>query len=101
MNYMISRNGEEFGPYSLSDLQRYVASGDIDAADMVRSEGMTEFLPVSQVIGTIPVPAVIPPISMATQRVEYPYPPNLPWWIVLIFEIMTVHNDAMFNLNWK
>ncbi len=78
MNYMISRDGEEFGPYALADLQRYVANGDILLTDMVRSEGMTDFLPVSQVIGTIPVPAQVAPISMAAERPDYPSPPNLP-----------------------
>src|SRR6185312_10504314 len=97
MNYMISRDGEEFGPYALADLQRYVASGDILLTDMVRSEGMTDFLPVSQVIGTIPVPAQLAPISMATDRPDYPSPPNLPWWLVLIFEIMTF---GLFGAAW-
>lgn len=97
MNYMISRDGEEFGPYSLADLQRYVATGDIALTDMVRSEGMTDFLPVSQVIGTIPVPASVAPISMAVQGVEYPSPPNLPWWLVLIFDIVTL---GMFEAAW-
>jgi GYF domain 2 len=97
MNYMLSRDGEEFGPYALADLQRYVATGDILLTDMVRSEGMTDFLPVSQVIGTIPVPAPVAPISMAAQRPEYPSPPNLPWWLVLIFEIVTF---GLFGAAW-
>jgi predicted membrane protein len=97
MNYMLSRDGQEFGPYALADLQSYVATGDILLTDMVRSEGMTDFLPVSQVIGTIPVPAPVAPISMAAQRPEYPYPPNLPWWLVLIFDIVTL---GMFEAAW-
>jgi len=56
MNYFISRNDQQYGPYTLADLQRYVASGSIFVSDMTRSEGMTEWVPVSQVIGNIPVP---------------------------------------------
>jgi hypothetical protein len=58
MNYFISRNGQEYGPYTLADLQRYVAAGSILVTDMTRSEGMTDWVPVSQVIGNIPVPVV-------------------------------------------
>jgi GYF domain 2 len=97
MNYMISRDGQEFGPYSLADLQRYVATGDVLLTDMARSEGMTDFLPVSQVIGTIPVPAQIAHILVAAQRPEYPSPPNIPWWLVLILEIVTF---GLFGAAW-
>ncbi|HEV7521001.1 MAG TPA: GYF domain-containing protein, partial [Candidatus Angelobacter sp.] len=45
----------EYGPYTLADLQRYVAQGSILLTDLTRSEGMTEWTPVSQVLGNIPV----------------------------------------------
>jgi len=96
MNYMISRDGQEFGPYTLSDLQRYLASGEVLANDMARSEGMTEFLPVSQIVGTIPVPATMPAISLAP-AVEYPDPPNLHWGLVLLFSVVTL---GMFSAAW-
>ena len=53
MNYFITRDGQQYGPYTLADLQRYVASGEILLTDLARSEGMSEPLPVSQIIGTI------------------------------------------------
>jgi len=46
----------EYGPYTLADLQRYVAQGSVSPTDLTRSEGMTEWTPVSQVIGNIPIP---------------------------------------------
>jgi len=97
MNYMISRDGQEYGPYSLGDLQRYVASGDILLSDMTRSEGMTEFMPVSQVIGTIAMPAPATYAPMAAAMPDYPDPPNLHWGLVLLFEVMTC---GMFNAVW-
>ncbi|HEY2114205.1 MAG TPA: DUF4339 domain-containing protein [Candidatus Angelobacter sp.] len=57
MKYYIQRQLNEYGPYTLADLQRYVAQGSISLTDMTRSEGMTEWMPVSQVIGNIPIPA--------------------------------------------
>lgn len=89
MNYMIARDGQEYGPYSLGDLQRYVASGDISLNDMTRSEGMSDFMPVSQVIGTIPVPPPATFVPMAEAMPEYPDPPNLHWGLVLLFSILT------------
>jgi|ERR1051326_184760 hypothetical protein len=57
MKYYIQRQLNEYGPYTLADLQRYVAQGSIQLADLTRSEGMTDWVPVSQVIGNIPIPA--------------------------------------------
>jgi hypothetical protein len=33
MHYQISRNGQEYGPYTLEDLQRYLASGNVMPTD--------------------------------------------------------------------
>ncbi len=57
MKYYIRRDLNEYGPYTLADLQRYVAQGNIALTDLTRSEGMTDWVPVSQVIGNIPAPA--------------------------------------------
>lgn len=56
MKYYIQRQLNEYGPYTLADLQRYVAQGSIQLTDLTRSEGMTDWVPVSQVIGNIPIP---------------------------------------------
>lgn len=97
MNYTISRDGQEFGPYSLSDLQNYVASGNIVLSDMARSEGMTDFRPVSEIIGSIPVPVTLSPVSLATPSVEYSDPPNLHWGLVLLFQFITF---GLFDAAW-
>lgn len=59
MKYYIQRQLNEYGPYTLADLQRYVAQGSIQLSDLTRSEGMTDWVPVSQVIGNIPIPVPI------------------------------------------
>lgn len=65
MKYYIQRQLSEYGPYTLADMQRYVAQGSILLTDLTRSEGMTEWVPVSQVIGNIPAPTAIPPVQSA------------------------------------
>jgi GYF domain 2 len=62
MKYFIQRELNEYGPYTLTDLQRYVSQGSILLTDLTRSEGMTEWVPVSQVIGNIPAPMATPPV---------------------------------------
>jgi hypothetical protein len=108
MKYYIQRQLNEYGPYTLADLQRYVAQGSILLSDMARSEGMTEWAPLSQIMGNIPIqtPPVMPsasatPVATATPvyaagtvysgaaaspqaSSAYPIPPDLHWALVLL-----------------
>ena len=104
MNYFIKRELNEYGPYTLADLQRYVASGNILLTDLCRSEGMTEWGPVSQVIGNIPVPIAPQPGPTAgagaysAQAVSpYPPPPSLHWGLTLLLTLVTCF---IFGLVW-
>src|SRR5262252_6566507 len=69
MNYWVSRGGQQYGPYSLADLQKYVAAGNILPNDMARSESMNQWLPVSQILagGGAPAPQPPAPQPMAPQ----------------------------------
>jgi hypothetical protein len=89
MNYFIKRDLQEFGPYSLADVQRYVGSGNILITDLTRSEGMTEWMPVSSVIGTIPVPAAPVARSYEAPAQQYPLPPGLHWGVVLLLSVVS------------
>jgi hypothetical protein len=98
MNYFITRDGQQYGPYSLADLQRYVASGEILLSDMARSEGMSEALPVSQIIGTIAVPQAQVSALPVISGPFHPDPPNLHWGLVLLFGVFTC---GLFNAVWN
>ena len=101
MKYFVKRGDEKFGPYSLADIQQYVQSGNISLADLAQSEGMSDWFPVSQVIGNIPIPvtsygaAAVPAMGPVIELV--PLPPNLHWAVLLILQIFTRH---LFNLIW-
>lgn len=108
MNYFIKRELNEYGPYTLADLQKYVASGNILLTDLCRSEGMTDWGPVSQVIGNIPVPAAPaqPPAGTvygggaavhSAGGPAYPNPPNLHWALVLLITLVTC---GLFSVIW-
>lgn len=113
MKYYIQRQLNEYGPYTLADLQRYVAQGSILLTDLTRSEGMTDWVPVSQVIGNIPIPAPIqtgyaPGTSayggtpayggagavygaqgFAPAMTAGPVPPDFHWALVLVIGLVT------------
>ena len=116
MNYFIKRDLSEYGPYTLADLQKYVASGNVLLTDLCRSEGLADWVPVSQVIGNIPVPqAPVPqPVAgtvyggpsaygggqagYAPQAVsQYPPPPSLHWGLVILLTIVTC---GLFSFIW-
>jgi hypothetical protein len=98
MDYFVKRGEERFGPYSLSDLQKYVQSGNVVVEDLTQSEGMTEWVPVSQVLGNIPaMPAAGTFSTMAAEPQLIALPPNWHWSIILILGLLT---RQIFNLIW-
>jgi hypothetical protein len=100
VEYFVKRGEQRFGPYSLADLQRYVQSGNIASDDLTQSEGMTDWVSVSQVLGNIPATAVTSggaAAAPAPERELVPLPPNWHWAIVLVLGIVT---RQLFNLIW-
>jgi hypothetical protein len=94
MTYRIARNGELFGPYSLIEVQRYLASGRIIATDLGQPDGGEEWLPVSELFP-------LPPPHLQTNPGGLPVlfrdPPDLPWWMALILGVLTF---AAFFVVW-
>ena len=100
MQYFVKRGEQKYGPYSLSDLQRYVQSGNIAPDDVTQSEGLSDWVPVSQVLGNIPAMAVTSggaAAAPAPERELVPLPPNWHWIIVLLLIVVT---RQLFNLVW-
>ncbi len=117
MNYQVSRDGQLYGPYTFADLQRYVASGNVLPTDMAKSEAMTDWLPVSQILAgsqaatpasgfSTPVydPAqasftpAAQPINGGLAASQYPDAPNLHWGLVLLFSLLTC---SLFMWVWN
>lgn len=119
MKYFIRRELNEYGPYTLADIQRYVAQGNILLTDLTRSEGMTEWVPVSQVIGNIPLAAPAVPSGQGIGTVYaggtsyggpsagygvapamapvVSNPPGLHWGLLLLLEVITF---GIFGVVW-
>jgi hypothetical protein len=102
MKYFIKRDLNEFGPYTLSDLQRYLASGNIQLTDLARREDQTDWVPVLQVAGTIPTQTpttLTPSVTPVTTQpgAIYPDPPSLNWGIVVLLGVFTC---GLFGMIW-
>src|SRR5438105_15138045 len=111
MNYFIKRDEKEYGPYSLGDLQKYVGTGNILLTDLCRSEGLTDWVPVSQVIGNIPGPAApaqpaagavyggqaAPGAYAGSAAEQYPPPSALHWGILVLLGVLTC---GLFGWVW-
>ncbi|NYF91195.1 DUF4339 domain-containing protein [Tunturiibacter empetritectus] len=92
MTYQVSRNGQMYGPYTLEDLQRYVASGNILPTDMAKSDAMPDWVPVAQLVGAAVVPtaaAYAAPVAYPQAGGAYPDPPNLNWVLELLLGFLT------------
>lgn len=107
MLYHVTRNGQNYGPYTIEDLKRYVASGNILPSDMAKSDDMADWVPVAHVLGQTvggapgaPIP--YPPASAQPYAplglAPYPDAPNLNWGLVLLFAFFTC---SLFMFVWN
>jgi hypothetical protein len=102
MNYFVQKGDQRLGPFTLVELHAQAQSGKIARTDLAQSEGMSEWVPVSQVLGNIPVPAVTSYGASAAPAMEpaprlVPLPANLHWLILLVLDIISRN---LFNLIW-
>ena len=93
MNYFISRGGQQYGPYPGSDLQRYLGDGSIQYSDLARTETMSEWLPLSQLLQS---GQSLPLSSPPQQHGVGPIPPALHWAFVLVLGMVT----GLFHYVW-
>jgi len=95
LRYFILRDGEQYGPYSKAEVQRYLRTGDIYPGDLGRSETMKQWLAVSQLVstGAPPLPSAVfdsvSGIQLPLHRPSPPSPPGLHWEIVVLLAVLT------------
>ena len=53
MQVHIDRNGERYGPYSIEEINAYLANGTLLPTNLAWQDGMTDWLPVNQISGVV------------------------------------------------
>lgn len=105
MAYYVLRGQQQYGPYSLEDLRRYHAQGNLVATDLVRSEETAQWMPLMQVISApapmLPPPPIVPgmptPPAVTPAYSKAPLPPNMHWALVLLLGLLTC---GLFSWYW-
>ncbi len=109
MHYQIARNGQTYGPYTMEDLERYLASGHVLPTDLAKSDEMPDWLPVSQLLaarGAAPAAnSGYGPVSSPFQQgaplgsnTPFADPPNLHWALLLLLDLVTC---SLFQMVWN
>jgi len=70
MAIYITRNGQRYGPYSLTEAQEHVRSGSLAMSDLAWQEGLPNWIPLNQVPGFTFVRPAAPVAPVATTTPE-------------------------------
>ncbi|MDZ7639608.1 MAG: hypothetical protein U5J83_15355 [Bryobacterales bacterium] len=124
MMYFLNRGGARYGPYTVDDVKRYIAAGNIAPDDSMEPEAGGNAVPASQLVqaptaqapwasspsgpgGFTPAPQPVSPAGygssypaqpmVATIPAHVPPPPSMDWWLVLLLSIFTC---TLFGLIW-
>lgn len=109
MNVHVSRDGQQYGPYSLEELKGHVGQGAILPADAAWSGGMSDRMTVADVLARAgsPLPPPLPPaaaapafgpVGAALPSVSaWPDPPDMNWALVLVLSLITC---GIFGVVW-
>ncbi len=73
MTYYINRSGQQYGPYTVAELQNMIAQGQISATDNAWGEGMASWASVSEVLASASGP---PPQQPQQPAAQQQYPPQ-------------------------
>jgi hypothetical protein len=65
MNITVTRNGQQFGPYTLEQTNAYLVSGQLSHADLALQEGASQWTPLSTILGIAAPP---PPPFVVSER---------------------------------
>ena len=69
LQFFVARPEQNYGPYSLQEVNSHLATGHIKAGDLAWHEGAAGWMPLNQISGV-----VIPPVPVAPPPAFYPHP---------------------------
>jgi hypothetical protein len=111
--YWLARAGQQYGPFSLDEIKQRAEQGQAEPSDLIWTEGMAGWEPLSKIVPArrAPAPPPVPP-PVAPPAASYPLaapatnlaagypvaaaapdtnliPPSLHWGLVLLFSCLT------------
>ena len=78
MQIHINRDGQDFGPYTLEQVNQYLQEGSIVATDMAWHEGMPDWMPLPKVQGVEIPEGLSPKLPVGAAKKPssgFPWPP--------------------------
>ena len=78
MQILINRNGQQLGPYTLEQVNEYLAAGSLSPNDPAWHEGLAEWVPLNQLEGIVVPAASTPPPFDSGAFGASPSPPVAP-----------------------
>src|SRR5258707_887405 len=72
MTYYISRSGQQYGPYTVAELQNMIAQGQVSATDNAWGEGMASWAPVSEILAGASAAPSQPQQQQPPAQQQYP-----------------------------
>ncbi len=104
MVYQLSRGGQSYGPYSIDDLRRYLAAGNVLSTDLVKTESETDWVTVAQLLkGSAAAPSILESLRAAGRPAAETMPEErFPLFPVskMKFIVMSVCTLGFYQLYW-
>lgn len=95
MNYHLSRDGQNLGVFTLEELRRRRAAGELTGSELIWTEGMPQWLPLNAIMPPGTPGAITPPIQSA------PRPSRVLFWVLLITGLMIAGFLAMAVIGYR
>jgi hypothetical protein len=92
----ISRNGQQFGPYTMDQVRSYLQAGNLVASDLAYDQRSQAWVPLSQFLGVLGlpgIPAPPPPPPGRDRNVIVLILLAIAWWLflgILIFFVACI-----------
>src|SRR5579864_449184 len=77
MRYFIQRGSQEYGPYSLADIQGFLKQGALQPTDASRTDSMPNWVPLERLVreselGQVPPMPPPPPAGLSQEATAIP-----------------------------
>jgi hypothetical protein len=99
MHISIARNGQKFGPYTIEQVNEYLASGQLLHSDLAWYEGLPEWIPLGTLEGISVAPPPPPPPPVRKRSVVRLILMGFVWSVIFWFGLLMVTGGIVGAFN--